>query len=379
MNNTELHDLALIKGTPLMVIDHARIRQNFQDFRRMLPRVFPYFAIKANPEVQIARTLAREGSGFDIASWEEFTILRRALQGNKSQKWRFLNSKVIYANTIKNIESLDKMREYSIPMTFDNPAELDKIAAHCNNLPLILRIDVPNHGSVVELSSKFGARYEDCQSLLKHADQLHLHVIGVSFHVGSQCEDPHNFVAAFERARQVFDDAKHAGHELSLLDIGGGFPAPYSPGIQPFAAYAAMINSLIDKYFPSDTISIVAEPGRYFVATAATSIASVIGKSIRDGKPYYYINDGVYHTFSGFIYDHIQYHFKAFHNGKAVPSVVAGPTCDALDTISRDELLPDLAIGDLVYSDYTGAYTNASASNFNGFPPAKIAHINVNN
>lgn len=376
INKATLQDLARKAGTPLMVVDHAVIRENFHAFRRLLPRVKPMFAIKANPEEAIVRTLFKEGSGFDVASLEEFATLRRALPGSEEEQLEFINSNVVFANTIKSIKALEAMRNFNVPMTFDNITELDKVAACCKHVPLILRLEVPNDGAVVELSSKFGAQYEDCMDLLKHARSLDMKVIGVSFHVGSQCERPDNFKTAFQLARKLFDDANAAGHEFTVLDIGGGFPAPYDASVAPFEAFTRLINDLIDSYFPDEYVKIIAEPGRFFVATAATSIASVIGKARRHGRPYYYINDGVYHTFSGLIYDHIHYHFKAFKDGETTPSTVAGPTCDALDTIATDDPLPDLDVGDLVYSENTGAYTNASASYFNGFPPAKIVHMN---
>ena len=126
----------------------------------------------------------------------------------------------------------------------------------------------------------------------------------------------------------------------------------------------------------SKEIQIIAEPGRFLVATAASSVAKVIGKARRDGKTCYYIDDGVYHTFSGIVFDHCQYHLKAFKKGKTQISSVFGQTCDALDTISLAESLPDLDIEDLVYAENIGAYSNASATWFNGFPPAKVVHIN---
>lgn len=371
-----LEELAQKYGTPLLVIDHETIRDNFRAFRRLLPRVKPYFAIKANPEEAIARTLLYEGAGFDIASLEEFNILRRVIPGTDQEQRAFIDANVVFANTIKSFKALDAMQAYNVPMTFDNAAELDKIAARCRHVPLILRLEVPNDAAIVELSSKFGARYDDCPALLEHADMLGLKVVGVSFHVGSQCEKPGAFKTAFQRARKLFDDAIATGHGFTVLDIGGGYPAPYDESVAPMEAFSKRINDLIDEYFPSNDVQIIAEPGRFLVATAATAVATVIGKSVRHGRPYYYIDDGVYHTFSGFIYDHIQYHFKAFKDGKTTPSTVAGPTCDALDTIVKDDPLPDLEVGDLVYSENTGAYTNASASFFNGFPPAKIVHIN---
>nr|MDO8083191.1 type III PLP-dependent enzyme [Candidatus Sigynarchaeum springense] len=369
-------ELAQKYGTPLLIIDHAVIRDNFRTFRQLLPRVKPFYAIKANPEESIVRTLFNEGAGFDIASLEEFDTLRRVIPGGYQEQRAFFDANVVFANTIKNFKALDTMQAYNVPMTFDNEVELDKIATRCRHVPLILRLEVPNDGAVVELSSKFGARFENCPDLLKHADMLGLNVIGVSFHVGSQCEKPGNFTIAFQRARQLFDDVEATGHKFTVLDIGGGFPAPYNSSVAPMEAFASLINRLIDTYFPSNDVQIIAEPGRFFVATAATAVATVIGKSKRNGRPYYYIDDGVYNTFSGLIYDHIQYHFNAFKTGNATPSAVAGPTCDALDMIAKDDPLPDLDVGDLVYSENVGAYTNASATFFNGFQPAKIVHLN---
>jgi len=200
-------------------------------------------------------------------------------------------------------------------------------------------------------------------------------VEGVSFHVGSQCTNFENFVQALNMAAAVLKEAKSRGHEIKILDIGGGFPAHYNKHVKPFSALAKKINAEIDRLFPKD-IQILAEPGRFLVATAATSIARIIGKAVRDGKPCYFIDDSVYHTFSGIIFDHCQYHLQAFKKGKTEICAVFGQTCDGLDTISQSEELPDLEIEDLVYSENIGAYSNASATWFNGFPPAKVVHVN---
>jgi ornithine decarboxylase len=163
---------------------------------------------------------------------------------------------------------------------------------------------------------------------------------------------------------------------MNLLDIGGGFPAPYDPTVKPFRELARKINSEIDRLFPKD-VQILAEPGRFMVATAGTSVCKIIGKAVRDGKLCYYVNDGVYHTFSGIIFDHCQYHLGAFKRGPTQVCTVFGPTCDALDVISMAEVLPtNLERGDLLYSRNIGAYSAASSTTFNGFPPAQIVHVN---
>ena len=170
-------------------------------------------------------------------------------------------------------------------------------------------------------------------------------------------------------------EARSRGHEIKILDIGGGFPVPYDRDVEAIAALARKINAEIARLFSKD-IEILAEPGRFLVATAATSIARVIGKALRDGKTCYYIDDSVYHTFSGIVFDHCQYHLKAFKNGETEICAVFGQTCDGMDTISHSEELPELEMDDLVYSEDIGAYSNASATWFNGFAPAKVVHVN---
>jgi ornithine decarboxylase len=176
-------------------------------------------------------------------------------------------------------------------------------------------------------------------------------------------------------ASSVLLEARTKGFELKLLDIGGGFPAHYDDKVPAFRILARTINQELDRLFP-EPMEILAEPGRFLVASAATAVAEVIGKAVRDGKYCYYVNDGVYHTFSGVIFDHCQYTLKSFKNGPTQICSVFGPTCDALDTITLAEELPDLDLGDFVYAPNIGAYAAASSTHFNGFPPARVVHLN---
>ena len=175
---------------------------------------------------------------------------------------------------------------------------------------------------------------------------------------------------------QTFSMKKDKGYKLKIVDIGGGFPAPYDSHVPDFEHLASLINSEIDRLFEKD-IEIIAEPGRFFVATAATLVTQIIGKARREGKMFYHIDDGVYHTFSGVVFDHCQYHFNSFREGEHEICAVVGPTCDGFDKVSIAEDLPgDLEIGDYLYTINIGAYSNASSTNFNGFPPAKVLHVN---
>lgn len=376
MKRTELARIARKHGTPVVVIDHDEIRRNYASFRRHLPRVQAYYAVKANPAPEIVRTLYAAGASFDVASFPEFMLVYRNVRHLPAKaRQDFIWDKIIYANPVKPEETLRKLDRYRPLVTYDNEAELAKIKKHAPRAGVALRLRVPNTGSMVELSSKFGCDPGEAADLIDEAFRLGLVVEGLSFHVGSQCTNFENFVQALGMAAAVRNEAASRGHDIRILDIGGGFPVAYDRHVKPLRDLARVVNVEIARLFPPD-MEILAEPGRYLVATAATAVARVIGKAVRDGRVCYYIDDSVYHTFSGLIFDHCPYHFKAMKRGKTEISAVFGQTCDGLDTISRAEDLPELEIGDLVYSENIGAYSNASSTWFNGFPPAKVVHVN---
>jgi ornithine decarboxylase len=372
-----LQKLAREHGTPLFVVDHAELRGNYEKFKKYLPRVQAYYAVKANADAAIVKTLYDAGASFDVASWPEFMLVYQHVKKLPAkEKQHFIWDKIIYANPIKDFDTLTKLDRYKPLVTYDNHEEVMKVKKYAPQAGLVLRIKVPNTGAVVELSSKFGAGSGEAVDLIETAFKAGLVVEGLSFHVGSQCTNYENYVQALHLAKGIFQEAWDRGYEqVKILDIGGGFPAPYDENVLPFQRLAKTLNSEFDRLFPPH-IEILAEPGRFLVATAGTVVAKVVGKADRDGKRCYYVNDGVYHTFSGVIFDHCHYHLKAFKDGPTQICSVFGPTCDALDTISLAEQLPDLDLHDLVYSENIGAYSHASSTYFNGFPPAKVIHIN---
>jgi ornithine decarboxylase len=377
MTARQLQTLAQQHGTPLVLIDHDVLRGNYASFKKHLPKVQAYFAVKANAEPAIVRTFYQAGASFDVASLPEFMLVYENIKHLPAKAQQdFIWDKIIYANPTKPKATLQALDQYKPLVTYDNAEEIRKIKAYAPHAGVVLRLRVPNTGSQCELSSKFGCDPGEAVDLILAAFKTGLVVEGLSFHVGSQCTNFENFVQALNVAAAVMKEAKSRGHEIKILDIGGGFPAAYDRHVRPFSELARKINAEIDRLFAPD-IQIIAEPGRFLVATAATSVASVIGKAVRDGKPCYFIDDSVYHTFSGIIFDHCQYHLKAFKRGPKRISAVFGQTCDGLDIISQSEELPDLEIDDLVYAENIGAYSNASATWFNGFPPAKVVHVNV--
>jgi ornithine decarboxylase len=369
-----LKKLAEQNGTPLFVVDHNELRRNYATFKKYLPRVQAYYAVKANPDPAIVKTLFDAGASFDVASMPEFRIVYEYIKDMPDkQRQDWIWDKIIYANPIKANETLQELNPYKPLVTYDNYEEIRKIKKHAPQAGLALRLKVTNTGAMVELSSKFGAAPGEAVDLILAADKVGLTVEGISFHVGSQTTNFGNYVAAINLAANIFKEAKDRGYsKMNLLDIGGGFPAPYDDTVKPFRELAGIINRELNRLFPKN-IQILAEPGRFLCATAATAVSKIIGKAVREGKLCYYVNDGVYHTFSGVIFDHCHYHMKSFKRGPTQICSVFGPTCDALDVVSMAE---DLQLGDLLYSEQIGAYSHASSTWFNGFPPATVVHIN---
>lgn len=373
----DLQEIARKHGTPVFVLDHEKIRQNYREFREALPRVQAYFAVKSNSNPEIVKTLYKEGASFDVASFPEFMVVYENIKHlPKKEQQDFIWDKIIYANTIKMEKTLQELDPYKPLVTYDNYEELVKIKKHCPHAGLVLRIRVPNTGSMVELSSKFGAHPGEAVDLILEAFKVGLVVEGISFHVGSQCNNFENYMQALQLTASILKESASRGHKINIIDIGGGFPVKYNSKVKAFSTLARKLNAEMKRLFAPD-IEILAEPGRFMVANAATLVARVIGKAVRDGKTCYYIDDGIYHTFSGILFDHCTYEIKAFKEGEKKISAVFGPTCDALDTISVAEELPELEIGDLVYAENIGAYSIASSTYFNGFPPAKVVHINI--
>jgi len=366
-NQRRLKELARKHGTPLMLVSRSALRAQLERFRRLLPRVEPFFAIKANSHAEIIKTMVAGGAGFDVASAAE---MDQALAAGAKP------GQVIFANTIKPVDAIAHAARKGVTlMTFDSGYELDKIAAHAPGARVLVRIKVPNVGSIVELSLKFGVDPADATSLLIKAYKLGLKPAGVSFHVGSQCTRVENYIEALEIASIIARDARLKQLPFEIVDIGGGFPIRHFDHEEdPFDRLAPVLAKEIDRLFDRG-VRVMAEPGRLFVGPAATLVMRVIGKAIRENKLWYYLDDGLYGSLSGQVFDHCKYQFKFLRGGHTGLSTLAGPTCDSFDIIARGEEIPELQLGDLVYVENIGAYSVASATTFNGMPLAKVLMI----
>lgn len=395
MNKKLFYDLVKEHGTPLLVIDHDIIRKKYFEFKRKFPRVQVYYAVKANSELEIIKTLYKLGSSFDVASLPEFNLILNLVKNLEPKNLQnFIWNNIIYANTVKKKDSLHVLNLYKPLLTYDSLEEMEKIKIHCPDAGLLLRIKVSDEGSIVKFSNKFGVDPKLAADLIEKTIKNGLGVEGVSFHAGSQCNNPENFVKALKSVADIFREVEKrgytigetvtSGHHMKIVDIGGGFPVRYNGDEQSFEELADIVNKELDRLFPKDCVSIVAEPGRFLVANAGTAISSVILAKHSTDLPCYHIDDGVYHTFSAIMYDHFEPDLKSVKGGKKNECKVFGPTCDGLDELSensyihgsKNAFLAKLSEGDLIYQKNIGAYSNASATHFNGYSPAKIVHIN---
>jgi ornithine decarboxylase len=354
------------------LIDLGRLARQTQLFQKLLPRVYPHYAIKCNPNPVLVQTLALFGVGFDCASAREIQI---AFDAGATPE------QIIYANPCKQVSALKYAAAHDVlVMTFDNFEELNKVKAHHPDAHLVLRIAVDDSQSVCQFNTKFGARAVDIPRLLEAAWGLGLNVVGISFHVGSGCGSVKPFADAIASARAIFDSAAAQGHPMNLLDIGGGFPGHVSTyqNNLTFENICACVNDALDQHFPEGCgVRIIAEPGRYFVAASHTLVTTVIAKRNQPdqqaGQPSvaYYISEGVYGSFNCTVFDHYAVTANVVDAAKAagapVVSKLFGPTCDSIDCVIKSCPLPELQVGDKLYFENMGAYTTAAASHFNGF------------
>lgn len=362
LNKEETEALAQEYGTPLLVLSLEQIEKNYRLLRTHLPRVKVFYAIKANPHRRILELMRDLGSNFDVASDGE--IMELSSLGVDG-------SRMIYANPMKTVNGLRACRNAGVgKMTFDSAGEIDKMARECPGATVLLRIRIDNSSAHVDLNKKFGAAREQALELLLKARDAGLDAAGIAFHVGSQTTSADPYLYALDIAREIFEEAAAAGMQLRIMDIGGGFPIPEPKVRFNLQEMLNQINTRLDEDFPG--VEIWAEPGRFICGTAVNLITSVIGVTERGGQPWYFLDEGLYGTFSGVLFDQWDFKLISFKEGEQVAATFAGPSCDSLDIMFRGKMTVRQEEGDLILVPICGAYTSASATTFNGFSKANF-------
>lgn len=354
------------------IIDLGQILNAYVNWVNLLPDVKIFYAIKSNPNPVILETLSSLGVNFDCASENE---MKQIIEITSDP------SRIIFANPCKMTSQIRYARANDVDtMTFDCEEELYKIRLYHPYSHLILRIAVDDSQSICKFNKKFGCHLDQVEGLLKIAKALSLNVVGVSFHVGSGCKSAKSFYDAIGDTRKAYDVAKLMGIDMKIIDIGGGFPGNNN---KMFEEIATNVNEAMKDFYGElkDEIQFIAEPGRYFSQRSHTLVLNVIGKKVHqsgDDKQFiYYLNDGLYGSFNCIYFDHYSPTILPFNerDGKVYKSTLFGPTCDSMDTIYDEILLPELSVGDWIYVENFGAYTVAAASSFNGFKTSVCKYV----
>ena len=356
-------------GSPLLIIDCERVRVQLRKLKKALPKVDLHYALKPLPHPAVVQVVMQEGGYLDLATTGEVQLV---------QSLGASPERCIHTHPIKRAQDIRNAMEFGVS-TFvaDNPDEVRKFARLGERARLLLRVSFRSPGAVCDLSRKFGCDPENFLALARLAASLGVDVQGASFHVGSQAADPAKHVEAIEACASLMAAARREKlGTLDTLDIGGGFPIDYGTPVPDIGRFCAPIRQQLVKL--PKRIRVIAEPGRFIAGPAAIGVASVMGRAQREGHWWYYLDDGLYGSYSGQLYDHARYPVEPLRAGaQQLPSVLAGPTCDSIDVIAENLMLPKLEVGDLIIGRAMGAYTWASASDFNFFPRATVVSVNM--
>ena len=366
----DLEALVARYGSPLLLIDCNVLRDRYRQLSEALPDVELHYALKPLPEAAVVRTFAALGSSFDLATNGETALVRSV---------GVTADRCIHTHPIKRDSDIrDALRFGVRTFVVDNEDEIGKFVKHRTRAQVLLRVSFRNPTAGTDLSRKFGCTAADVPHLLGLAARLGVRVCGLSFHVGSQVASADAHAQAIDAcAALITEGRRHAAHPLDVLDIGGGFPSylDASEG-EKIYDFCAPIRAAIGRLPPG--IKVIAEPGRFLVASAGTCLTSVMGRARREGRWWYYLDDGIYGTFSGQVFDHVEYPIDSLKtDGERLPSTLTGPTCDSIDIVREEILLPELEAGDVLVARVIGAYTSACAGDFNFVPRAKIVAVNA--
>ncbi|NLI30616.1 MAG: type III PLP-dependent enzyme [Nitrospiraceae bacterium] len=351
---------------PYLLMDKEVIREKVGQIGRTIRNAKVFYAVKANPDIEVCRFLAEQGLGFEIASEGELRILAEI---------GVAPERIITSNPMKTFRFMEEAVAYGVNyFAYDTRPEVDKMARYAPGANVYVRLVVPNEGSEWPLSKKFGVEIEEAAELLIYARDKGLNPVGITFHVGSQCNNPYNWQSAVDKARELWETAAEAGIQLRMLDIGGGYPIRYTKNVVEIETIEKKIDKALRQRFAED-VEIFIEPGRAVVGDSGVFVGTVIGKTKRSGdENWLYIDVGVFNGLMESV-GGIKYNYIVGARGEARSWTVCGPSCDSMDVIDKEAELPEPEVGNRILIPSAGAYTISYASEFNGFSIPKVILI----
>ena len=360
---------------PCLIVDLDIVRENYRAFAMALPDSRIFYAVKANPAPELLALLASLGSCFDTASVAEIEMVLAA--GATPER-------ISFGNTIKKERDIARTHALGVRLfAVDCKAEVEKIARAAPGARVFCRFLFCCAGAEWPLSRKFGCDPEMAVDVLDHARRLGLDPCGVSFHVGSQQRRTAAWDEALKSAAAIFHACADRGINLSMVNLGGGFPTRYLREVPAVEAYGRSIFRALRRHFGNRIPETIIEPGRGMVGNAGVIEAEVVlvsKKSEHDRTRWVYLDIGKFGGLAETMDESIRYAIRTPHDGDEVgPCVLAGPTCDSADVLYEKlpyDLPISIEIGDKVLIEGTGAYTATYAAvAFNGFAPLRTYHI----
>ncbi|QTA37213.1 type III PLP-dependent enzyme [Thermosipho ferrireducens] len=362
-----LKKLAGIYGTPLLVMDLEIVKRNYELLVKSVKNSKVYYAVKANSHKKILTLLNNLGSNFDVASRGEI---------EKLLSIGVLPERMSFGNTIKKSSDIKFAHDVGIKLfAADSEMEIEKIAQNAPGAQVYVRISTNGMESDADwpLTRKFGTSVDHAIMLVKYAKSLGLNPVGVSFHVGSQSYNPNNWRVAIREVSVIFEETKRMGINLSMVNTGGGMPVKYSKNIPSIEEISEVINQAVEDYL-EDNITVILEPGRSMVGNAGIMVSSVILRSRKGEEEWVYTDAGVFHGLTETI-QNIRYEISVIgkEDDPLKEFVLAGPTCDSVDVMYYDAMLPEsVALDDILVIYNTGAYTTEYGTTFNGMAPPRV-------
>jgi ornithine decarboxylase len=347
--------------TPLLLLDGDRVREKASLIGRGIRNSRVFYAVKANPDIEVLRLVDGLGLGFEIASEGELNMLLSL--GVRPER-------IISSNPVKSHRFLAMAAEYGLEyFAFDSRAEVDKLSGFVPGAYAYVRLSVPNEGSEWPLSRKFGVELDEAVDLMAYAGDKGLNPAGITFHVGSQCLNMYNWNTALYKARELWEMALGRGMKPKIINVGGGYPIRYTKGVVGIEAIEKNMDCLIRENFPAD-VEVFIEPGRAVVGDAGVFVCTVNGKARRGDEEWLYLDVGVFNGLMESV-GGIRYSYITEDTGREAKRgiyMIAGPSCDSFDLVDREVSLPEPEVGSLMLIPAAGAYTVSYASEFNGFP-----------
>jgi len=349
--------------TPSLLVDLRGVKENFRRIKEAFGGFKVFYAVKANDDERILKALAEEGAGFEVASVEELKKVLSA--GGKAEK-------VISSNPVKPEEFVDFAKFVGVDLfAVDSFAEVEKIRRVAPRSRVYVRLAVPNEGSEWPLTRKFGLGVEEALQVLEYSAQLGLVPYGITFHVGSQCNNLQNWFNAVKLSARLWELARGKGIKLFMLNAGGGLPVRYyNEALKP-EDVAYYLKGLLRKYFPLTPPELQIEPGRAVVGDQGLMVVKVVGKAKRGEENWLYVDTGVFNGLAEAL-GGIRYPTYLRREGELKEWTLGGVSCDSMDVIAKGLYLPEPEVGDRLFLLSAGAYTTVYASRFNGFPPPQV-------